>query len=83
MIEGFMVRHKPSGMFLKEGMRVMGKRGGKVWRDAAAFNSAMRWHTKDVSSPRCPDFIRNPKDYEVIVLREVDHMELTQWFEWR
>jgi hypothetical protein len=80
IIEGFMVRHKSTGEFLHEGLRARSKSGGKIWRSAGRLNSAMRWHTKDVNDRRCLDLIKNPQDYEVVVLRIVDSLEMTEWF---
>lgn len=81
--EAFMVRHKATGEYIHEGMTHRSLRGGKVWRSRGTLNSAISQHTKYLDDPRVADFCKNPQDYEVIILREVDHMELTQWFEWR
>ena len=76
-----MVRHKPTGSFISGGMYNRSALG-KIWRTPGHLNSAITSHTKYGDHAR-PDFIRNPSDYEVIVLKEADHVELTQWFEWR
>jgi hypothetical protein len=83
MTEGYMVRHKQSGEYLHEGMNTRSVKGGKIWRSVGNLNSAISWHTKYLDDPRCPDFVRRPKDYEVVALQEVQRFEMTQWFEWR
>ena len=77
--EGYMIRQKSTGLFMKTGL-YFASSVGKVWRTAGNLNCAMGCILRDkTSNTIMHEMFKNPKDYEVVYLAEVDTIPLQQW----
>lgn len=74
-----MIRQKSTGLFMKTGL-YFASSTGKVWRTAGNLNLAMNCILRDrTSNTIMHEMFKNPKDYDVVYLAEVDRIPLEQW----